>query len=409
MKRAGKISAVITLAGFLIVLAVALAAAPGAAAEHLSPAERRAQESVLRLAELPRGYVLGEDFYCGAPPRPSEEEGIFEREEHKPPTPYEAFLDRNDPGVCFFGYDQLYRPAGEPERPEEIASFTFVLPSAAAAAEALTSAKISKELATYITRTEGFYPIGSPPPVGEASLLFHTNLFHAWRRTHLAGSLVLWRNGNVIAGTYAAGAKIGIDDAAATHYAALQQALVVAPRPYEEAEAEDIPTWLGNPNLTVPVYWLGREFKPGHGLGTSYFLALWPHEHVAYPRTGVQMSVQYNTALWLDSWTPAGWRRFAKTEVGRRQWTWHCTRSQTLQLPEGHAVIYAAYKKDYETCPSFAPHHFSAHVFLPGAVIAIGEADCRYCQGELDPSFGSFPAMKAIVRGLRRWRPVDVG
>lgn len=202
------------LAPFLLVLAVAVYWARPAAAEHISAAEQRAQESVLRLAELPPGYVLGGDWYCGAPSRPSEEEGIFEREEHNPPTPYEAFLERNDPTVCWFSYEQLYRPVGEPEHPEEVASFAFVLPSATAATEALASAKVSKELGTYITRTEGLYPIGSPPPVGEASLLFHTNLFRAWGRTHLAGSLVLWRDGNIIAGTYAAGAKIGIDDAA---------------------------------------------------------------------------------------------------------------------------------------------------------------------------------------------------
>jgi hypothetical protein len=376
MKRSGKIAAVLVLTSLLAVLGVAFAAAPGASAESLSPAERRAQESSLRLAELPAGYVLGEGWYCGAPLRPSEEEDIFEQEEHKPPTPYEAFLERNDPGFCLFDYDQLYLPAGEAERPNSIESFTFALPSAAAAAEALASARVSKEIATYITRDEGFYPIGAPPPVGEGSLLFHTNLYHAWRRTHLAGSLVLWRDGEIVAGIFAAGAKIGIDDAAAAHYAALQQALVESPRPYKNTEAEDIPTWLGNPDLTVPVYWLGREFKPGHG---------------------------------LDSWTPAGWRRFTKTEVGRRQWSWYCTRSQTVQLPHGHAVIYAAYKKDYKTCPGFAPHHFSAHVYLPGAVIAIGEATCRYCQGELNPDFASFPTMKAIVHGLHRWRPGDAG
>jgi hypothetical protein len=123
----------------------------------------------------------------------------------------------------------------------------------------------------------------------------------------------------------------------------------------------------------------------------------------------MQLSVQYNTELFLDSWTPDGWRRFSKTEVGRRQWTWHCTRSQTVQLPEGHAVIYASYRTGYKACPDFPPKHFSAHVFLPGAVIAIGEPRCRYCQGFLSPQFDSFPAMKAIVRGLRRWEPGDAG
>jgi hypothetical protein len=404
VKRSGKIAAVAALTGLLVALGVVLFGAPVAAAEGLTPAERRAQESVLRLDELPAGYALGEDFYCGSPPRPSEDEGIYEREEHKPPAPYEAFLDRYDPTTCFFGYEQIYRPAGEPAGPLTVYAFTLATPSVAAATEGLAPGKVSNELASWSIGVEGLYPAGTAPALGEAALSFHTNLFHSYRRTHLAGTLVLWRSGKLIAGIFAGGAQVSVNDAAAAHYAALQQALVEAPRPYEESEAESIPTYFGNPDLHVPVYWLGKEFKPGERSGTSYFLSASAGRQLEHPETGMQLSVQYNTELFVDSWTPGGWRRFSKTEVGRRQWTWHCTRSQTVRLPEGHAVIYASYRTGYKACPDFPPKHFSAHVFLPGAVIAIGEPRCRYCQGFLSPQFDSFRAMKAIVHGLRRWR-----
>ena len=65
--------------------------------------------------------------------------------------------------------------------------------------------------------------------------------------------------------------------------------------------------------------------------------------------------------------------------------------AESMQLPEGHAVIYASYRTGYKTCPDFAPHHFIAHVFLPGVVIAIGEPLCRYCQGVPRPAVRLLP------------------
>lgn len=404
MRRLGKIAAVVALAGLLLALAIALAAASGAGAAGLSPAERRAQESVLRLPELPAGYVLDPNWYCGTPPSPSEDEGIYEREEDKPPSPYQAFLDRNRPTACLFPYEHLYRPPGAPGGPPVVYSFTFAVPSVAAATEGLAA---GAELASYAIGQEGLFTADPAPALGEAALRFHTNRVELSGHTRLGGTVVIWRDGALIAGVFAAGSKIAIDDEAAARYAAAQQALVEAPRPYEADEAESIPTYLGNPRLGLPVYWLGSEFSPRPRAGTSYFLRATPREHLAHPETGRQMNIEYSPELFLDSWTPARWRKFSRTEVGRRQWSWHCTRSQTVKLPHGHAVIYASYRTGYKTCPSFAPSHFSAHVFLPGAVIAIGEPLCRHCQGDLAPQFDSFESMKAIVRGLHRWRPGD--
>jgi len=413
MKRSGKIAVLTAFAGLLLSLGALFAGAPRAGAESLSALERQAHESVLRLAELPTGYVLGGNF-CGAARRPSEEEELVAvGEEHKPPTPYEAFVDHNASDSCVYAYEQLYRPAGAPAEPKVVFSFTFATTSVAAATEALADSGLSKELAAHTIADkvveEGLYPVGSPPALGEGSRRFHTDLFYWEGHSHMAGTVVLWRQGKLVAGILAGGAKPGVNDAAADRYAALQQKAVEAPRPYEEAEAEDIPTFLGNPNLGVPVYWLGKEFKGGPRGWTSYFVRADARESLAHPETGRRMSIQYDTELFLDSWTPGGWRRFSKTEVGRRQWTWHCTRSQIVRLPEGHAVIYTGYRTDYKTCPSSARQLLSAHVFLPGAVVAIGEPLCRSCEGYLSPQYGSVAAMKALVRGLHRWRPGDAG
>jgi len=161
---------------------------------------------------------------------------------------------------------------------------------------------------------------------------------------------------------------------------------------------------LENPNLGSPIYWLGRTFRHHDGSGPSTFLYASGRDELARPLPGQMSQLVYTPELILDTWKPEAWRRFAKTTVGKALWTWRCTRSRSVRLPHGHAVIYASYRRDYSTCPTARPRHYSAHVFLPGAVVAIGEATCNTCLGNA-PAYESFGPIRTIVRGLRRWRP----
>lgn len=404
-----------SLAGLLVTLTLVFGSALSMAAEPPGPAELRAQESVLRLTELPTGYVLGGRHFCSAQ-RPGEEGGgiVVEAGGPKaPPTPYEVFLAHNATSTCVYAYERLYGPPG----PALVFSFTLRTPNVAAATEVLADPQLGEELASQVVGNEvseeGLRPAGSPPALGEGARRFRTNQFY-WdslpgdNPPRLAGTAVLWHQGRLVGGILAGGAKPAVNDAAADRYAALQQKLLEAPRPYEEAEAEDIPTFLGNPNLGVPVYWLGKEFNPGNGGEALPFLRADARGRLTHPAAGRRMSMEYGNQLFLDSWTPAGWRKFSHTKVGRRQTSPRCASSRTVNLPEGHAVIYAAYGKDRLNCPRFAPNQLFAVVFLPGAVVAIGESLCRasVCESNLAPQFNySFAAMAAVARGLHRWKP----
>jgi hypothetical protein len=123
------------------------------------------------------------------------------------------------------------------------------------------------------------------------------------------------------------------------------------------------------------------------------------------------MAMEYGNELYLDSWTPGGWRKFSRTKVGR-QTSPRCASAREVKLHEGHAVIYTAYGKDRVTCPRFAPNQLFAVVFLPGAVVAIGESLCTAagCESNLAPEFSySSATMTALARSLHRWRPGDAG
>lgn len=388
---------------FLMVLvSIAGAAEPtffGSEATY-SAATQRASESLLRLTDMPAGFVLGYEDDCGTPREKSETEGIYEEREHLPPTPEEAFIKKTGSELCTAEYERLYRAAGTGATPALLISLAFTTPSAAAAAEGLA---IGPGLLEYELGVGGF-SAGTDPTIGEEARLFRTNRASAPRLANLPGTLVLWRQGAMIGGVFAVSMKTEVSDAAAMAYATRQQAYVLAPRPYLAAEAEDRATYLGNPNLTLPIYWLGETFK-AKGRPPIYFDGVWGSKELVERIPGRQMSVEYSDGLTLDTWTRAGWAKFSKTATGRRQWSWRCTRSRPLQLPHGHAVIYAAYRKDEQPCPSGRPTRFSAHVFLPGVVIAIGEAFNPWSQGQGAGPHQSWRALEAVVRNLRLYKP----
>ena len=404
MKRSGEIAAVMVLLGLLAgLLASAAEAAEPLFVEATDPGsaiEVAAAGSTLRLADMPAGFVVEEEgAYCREAQTAREEEGIYEQEEHRAPTPAEAFVAATRTSICPVEYRRLYRAPGTGATPLTVTSFTLVTPSAKAAAEGLA---IGPELFEYTLYVGGFEGSGAAPPVGEEARAFDTRRGHFRDLSNLPGTLILWRQGAAIGGVYVEAMKAGVADAAAASFAARQQAYVLAPRPYLLAEAEDIPTFLENPNLKVPIWWLGPTFEP-KGFRSTFFLGAYGSEESGRPLPGLELSVDYFNFLKLDTWTRPGWAKFSRTPTGRRQWSWHCTRSRTLKLPHGHAVIYGSYRKDEATCPSRPPEHFSAHVFLPGIVIAIGEASNRYSGGEGDGLYESERGLEAIARSLRRY------
>jgi hypothetical protein len=414
VKRSAKIAAPTAIAGLLLALGVVFGGAPRAGAEPPAPTEQQALDSILRLTELPTGYVLGGRHFCELPRRPSEEVEIVAVGDHSPPTPYEVFLGHTATSGCVFAYERLYRTPGAPAGPPAVISFTLATPSVAAATEALAEGQLSEELgAGEIAEAvveRGFRAAGSPPAVGEGARRFRTNSFYWDELADKPATMVIWHQGKLVAGILAGGAKPAVNDAAADRYAALQQKLVEAPRPYDEAESEDIPTFLGNPNLGVPVYWLGKQFTPrGKTLSFSFSRAD-ARPHLEQPGVDQRMSIEYGPELYLDSWTPGGWRKFSRTASGRRQSSPLCTRARSVKLPEGHAVIYASRGKGGANCPYPAIPGLATHVFLPGVVIAVGELACpHHCETILAPSINDFASMESLVRRLHRWRPGDAG
>ncbi|MBS1894981.1 MAG: hypothetical protein JST59_27085 [Actinobacteria bacterium] len=366
----------------------ALAATASAAGERGPLAE----QTLLRLSELPGGYVVRPGGYCEP----------VEVHSYTGKKALEAWVKAFSPFDCHLGYRRLYRPTGAAASPPSVATAS-VTTSGLEAAEA--ARPVLAEMVENLTEARRARTIPTAGTIGDETRVFRSpELDGDYRPESLPGVTVVWRDGSALEFAYAGGWSYTEDERAAYALAAKQQAHVEAPSPYLASEAEDIPTYFENPALKLPTYWLGRTFAPGKGLETSYFGSVLTRAEAGHPHPGLEGIVEYAPALSLDSWTPRGWTRFAKSSDRPRSWNWACTYSRQVSVPRGHATIYAAFGKDFASCPGSPPRHLSAVVHLPGVVVTIGVATCAWCEsGTL--SYESVPGMEAVIRGLRRWQP----
>ena len=110
--------------------------------------------------------------------------------------------------------------------------------------------------------------------------------------------------------------------------------------------------------------------------------------------------------LTLDLWTPGAWQRFRRTLLGRLVWDSPCARKTVVDLPGGHAEIFAGYgtRRPLERpCPDRPPDRVIAHVYLRGVVVAVDMPYCYACASHIGARspYETVAGMTAIARGLR--------
>jgi hypothetical protein len=364
-------------------------------------------EMVLRLPDLPPGFgngYLGEGrgddgLLCEAFSEPSAQHGGMVE-----------FVRRYRPKGCIAAYDSRYEIPGE--QPVAPVVFSGVLALGSAAAE---------EAWNLVPTMLGRALIGGPPrkvatslQVGARTQLFHTT--RAWfpyllRGKHKA-SILAWRSGNTIAAVVAMGDSLAANDRVVAELAPRQQAHVLEPTPYTAAERSDAEVGLDDPAIDIPVYWLGRTFRPGGDLPSNRLYAsgysqATPEETYDGFAEGpyAPLNVLYAN-IRLGIWTPETWGIFTASKTSRSITAWKCTRTRTIALAEGSATIYGGYKENFRRCPKEAPKAFTAWVDVGGVKVVVNAPPAPDFIETVNP-YGSFEGMEAIVRGLRlRPKPV---
>lgn len=361
---------------------------------------------VLRLSDLPPGYANG---YLG---EGKGDDGLlcqaFSHDVGQA-GPVAEFARRYRPRGCIAAYQSRFTIPGQ----EAVAPATFsgviALGSAAAAEDAwdLVPTMLGRVLTGVAPKT-----VGTGPRVGSRTRLLRTG--RAWYPYALRGrhpaSFLAWRSGNTVAVVVAMGGSVATNDRVVAELAPRQQAHIRKPTPYTAAERSDAEVGLDDPAIEIPVYWLGRTFRPGNGLRPNrLFSAYFQSEPQAEEETGEGplafaeaprglLSIGY-TNFHLETWTPATWPVFTRSKASRVVTGWKCTRARTVSLPDRSATIFAGYAKNYGTCPAKPPTRYTAWVEIGGVKVVVNPP----LLGDrlFNTPYSSFAGMEAIVSSLK--------
>jgi len=404
--RIGALALVAVLAVALGV--VLLSESSSDAAGGYRPPKVNQSEMVLRRTDLPPGFgngYLGEGrgddgLLCEAFSDPSAQHGALI-----------GFVRKYRPSGCIAAYDRRYEIAGEQPVAPVVFSGVLALGSAAAATDAWN----------LVPTMLGRVLFGGPPQevktsvrIGAQTRLFHTTRmwFPYLMRGKQKGSFLVWRSGSTIAVILAMGASFATNDRVVAELAPLQQAHIRKPTPYTAAERSDAEVGLDNPAIDIPVYWLGRRFRPGGNLPDNWLFAsgfsaeATPETHEGFAEGPyAPLNVLYEN-IRLGIWTPETWHVFTDSKTSRAITSWKCTRTRTISLAEGTATIYGGYKKNFRRCPEEARKAFTAWVDIGGVKVVVNSPPAPDFIETVNP-YGSFKGMEAIVRSLRlRPKPV---
>jgi hypothetical protein len=367
-------------------------------ADAAAPRGAGASELLLRLDDLPPGYLVFADRPEGHPAKIT----CGSLRPGDPLPAVAAYVKRYSPAGCLLSYARIYDVPGEESAPDVVAT-------AALEAASVTAAKVGIELAPSAVNLSAdgdrLHEVKPRKRIGDATRLFH------WRSGpptaderssgRRLGTYLLWRSGKVLALVFASGGTVAENDRAAFALARRQQEHVEAPTPYTAAERYDLEVLLDNPAIKVPVYWLGRSFAPGLGLPVAQLEGGGAEFHLAYdhrPRPGV--SARYTKRIQIDTWNAGEWKRYLATPAGLPERSWHCTESTQLPLAAGSATVFAAYASDYKRCPARPPDRYFALVELGKIVVTVGYPTCPRCGSDFGGPYNSLAGVTAIVQSL---------
>lgn len=362
---------------------------------------------VLRLNDLPAGYLKldlqeeqGERVFCS-------------RLHHVGDTPPEIakLVDRFHPKGCVGAYYRLFTAPGQPASSVVVGTGVLAMDSDEAADAAWDAVP---ELLARLTSGRRLRPVTVSEEIGTATELFHAReqprFYPIYRKVGAKASFLVWRSGNTLAAIMAIDESFAEADEAAVELAHRQQAHIRKPTRYTLAERFDGEVPLDDPAIDLPVYWVGRSFRPSGGLldnrlFDSYFTGkATPETYDGFAEgPSAPLNIRY-TNIRLGTWTPATWSVFAGSKTSKAITSWKCTQTRTIALAEGTATIFGGYKENFKQCPDGAPKAFTAWVDIGGVKVVVNAPPAPDFIEVVNP-YGSFEGMEAIVRSLTRRPP----
>jgi hypothetical protein len=370
---------------------------------------KQALSLLLRPPDLPLGYRLL-DF------GPSPEYAVppFNCDSVDPANPQPslaAFLSRHSPFGCFVVYFRSFHVAGA--EPASLAVGTgAMLTDGAEGGEAGLS--VAPELLSHLIGDELPEEVESEVTIGDATKLFH------WRHPPLfktserpSASFLVWRSGSVVAAVFATGGPVEANDRAVMDLAQLQQRRLESPTPAKASEFDSTEVALEDPELDIPVFWLGSRFAPRHGLqplrlgdssSTSAAKSLAPRVSLTYVD---HPSHRHTEEVNLDLWSRSQWKRLGAKRQ-RLPAVPSCPTAKPLRIAREHLVIYRGVEARFNGCGDRRGRGaYTARIHLSDVVVTAETMTiCAVCASAGTGPYDSRAGMEALARGLvRRQQP----
>ena len=300
----------------------------------------------LRLSDLPQGFRYGDDRGCG-------EIGTTEGDEPE----LDRFLIATRPRACLGDFSREW---GGPPPLVTTALFLFDSTDDARRAWELRKPLLSSFARIFLTTEHA---------EGEAVTFDSAGL-------QRFGAGQAWRDDRLVVAVYEEGLAGERGRQFAAQLAEKQRRRIESPSPPEQEEDREI--GLEDPAISIPIYWLGREFQP-EGLPA---LELDRGEHLRGDGPGNDVKIDYSGGeiVTLDLWKPEAWERFRQTRLGRLA---RCQAPGRVRICRGRIG------------------HWLAEVHYEGVVVAVNMPYCFTCRHSAG-AYNSRQGIEVIVRGLRR-------
>jgi hypothetical protein len=326
---------------------------------------------MLRLGDLPEGFRYSDDHGCG---------DVWRTEGQEPEL--DEFMIDTRPRTCIGDFSREW--GGEP-RSVQTALFLFTSEDDARRAWELRRRLFDNVAGILVSNEEGGAGHGTE----------HQAVFDS-TGVNFPGAGEAWRDGRLVVVVYAEGLAGDEGREFAAGLAEKQRRRIESPS--DPRVEDDREIGLEDPAISIPVYWLGREFSPS-GLPE---LMLYRGDHLRGDGPGNEVKIDYDAdggGITLDLWKPERWRTFKATPLGKLFWSSPCARRIELTVDGGQAVIYGGYAG---ACRG-KPDRWLAHVYYDQVVVAVNMPYGSAAAGIPGRGpYNSREGMEAVVRGLRR-------
>jgi hypothetical protein len=161
---------------------------------------------------------------------------------------------------------------------------------------------------------------------------------------------------------------------------------------------------LDNPQLGVPVYWLGERFDPPGPLpAVTVDETFGPIGRFGGP--GWRAQIDYSASgmgghVMLGLWTTRAFERFKRSRAGRPVRPQRCGTSEHVDVPTGRGVIKARYARPPKRCGRRAPDRYFGVLRIDDAVVTVDVPFCLMCVARPGDPYNTRAGVTAVLQAL---------